>query len=93
MLQEADAKNAEGEGFEPPVPQDGTLAFQASPFDRSGTPPWNGDRNRQSKIADCQSLHLHNLFFLTLHELGHLVRVLVGEGLQVLLRGVPDVLR
>ena len=33
------AAAAEREGFEPPVPVKGTLAFQASPFGHSGTSP------------------------------------------------------
>ena len=33
---------ADGEGFEPSVPLWGTHAFQASPFDRSGTHPIAG---------------------------------------------------
>ncbi len=34
-----DCPNAEREGFEPSVPFWSTHAFQASPFDRSGTSP------------------------------------------------------
>jgi hypothetical protein len=30
---------AEGEGFEPSVPQGGTAVFKTAPFGRSGTPP------------------------------------------------------
>ncbi len=62
---------AEGEGFEPSVPQKSTTVFETAPFNHSGTPPFEGRQiyvgfmsmaiSRPSIIVedDLQRLRLH----------------------------------
>ena len=56
--------DAERVGFEPTVPGYGTHAFQACPFDRSGTSPWWNPRPAGATRPDAVIpglLHLHDL--------------------------------